>query len=534
MFCVLPLLGFAQNILLYNDGAMVKVQAGAVLYVQGGIQNTATGTIDNDGTIELEGNFVNAGTWEPSQVNTLRFSGTGNSDVTSGSAVFQNIEVTKVGGNVNLMDNMTISTTLPTPTLNFNSAGATKIVTGNFDLKLGNTTTIVGYDSDEFVATSGTGYVQKDVTANGTFEFPIGETTNYTPITSIYTGTAYASANIKARVIDATHPNKPSDAESFISRYWKVNQTGITNYSDSLTATFIPADLNGTTALIKGATYDGANWAYTNANNGANIVKGRTGVTNADFTGTNFFGRVDLKLFLAGAMPASNTPPMTTSLNNAPSLIPLGSPYSVSPWNAPALTATSIPANTTDWILIESRDPSINIVSQTSAFLKNDGTVVGVDGGPLRLKDALQNSIISVRHRNHLGIRTINAINLTASPVTFWDFSTGTGQAYTNPAITTNANMRLMGTTYCLWSGNANIALTSNGLTKVTYIGLQNDPAAILTALSGNSGSSLLEIYHQCDLNLNRKVSFIGLANDPQQILNSLGGNSGAIVNQHL
>ena len=31
--------------LLYNDGAIVKVQAGATLYVEGGIHNTATGTI---------------------------------------------------------------------------------------------------------------------------------------------------------------------------------------------------------------------------------------------------------------------------------------------------------------------------------------------------------------------------------------------------------------------------------------------------------------------------------------------------------
>ncbi|HEX5112042.1 MAG TPA: hypothetical protein VFV79_04295, partial [Saprospiraceae bacterium] len=153
IICALPLLGFGQNILLYNDGAIVKVQAGATLYVQGGIQNTSGGTIDNDGTIDLEGNFVNAGTWEPSQSNTLRFSGTGNSDVTSGTAVFQKVEDIKTGGgNINLLDNMTIDTNL-----NFNSAGATRIVTGDFDLILGNTATVTGPDDDEYVATTGTG-----------------------------------------------------------------------------------------------------------------------------------------------------------------------------------------------------------------------------------------------------------------------------------------------------------------------------------------------------------------------------------------
>src|SRR6186997_2175491 len=71
LLCSLPVLGFGQ-ILFYNDGAMVKVQPGAVLFIEGGMQNTATGTIDNDGIIEVQGNFVNAGTWEPSQPNTLR------------------------------------------------------------------------------------------------------------------------------------------------------------------------------------------------------------------------------------------------------------------------------------------------------------------------------------------------------------------------------------------------------------------------------------------------------------------------------
>ena len=55
LLCALPVLGFGQ-ILLYNDGAMIKVQAGATLFVEGGIQNTATGTIDSDGNIELQGN----------------------------------------------------------------------------------------------------------------------------------------------------------------------------------------------------------------------------------------------------------------------------------------------------------------------------------------------------------------------------------------------------------------------------------------------------------------------------------------------
>ncbi|HXR81139.1 MAG TPA: hypothetical protein VN763_09485, partial [Saprospiraceae bacterium] len=237
LLCSLPVLGFGQ-ILFYNDGAMVKVQPGAVLFIEGGMQNTATGTIDNDGIIEVQGNFVNAGTWDTGQPNTLRFSGTGNSDVTSGPAVFQTVEDIKTGGgNINLLSPMTVNTDL-----NFNSAGATRIVTGNFDLILGNTATTTGADADEYVATTGTGMMQKGVTANNTFIFPIGDIVNYSPLSCTYTGSAYAAANLRAKANDLTHPNNPFDATDYITRYWDINQTGISTYSNTLTGTYIPAD----------------------------------------------------------------------------------------------------------------------------------------------------------------------------------------------------------------------------------------------------------------------------------------------------
>lgn len=533
MLCSLPVLGFGQ-ILLYNDGAMVKVQAGAVLYIQGGIQNTSTGTIDNDGTIEVEGNFVNAGAWEPSQPNTLRFSGTGNSDVTSGPAVFQTVEDIKTGGgNINLMDPMTVNTDL-----NFNSAGTTRIVTGNFDLILGNACTVTGPSATEYVATTGTGMMQKGVTASSTFLFPIGDIVNYSPLSCNYSGT-YSSANLRAKANDLTHPSNPWDATDYISRYWDINQTGISSYSNTLTGTYIPADIVGSASLIKGAVHNGTDWFYVNSAGGANTVTATTTDPTADFTGTNFYGKADLKVFLTEAMPAGGVPPMVTELWNGqtvtgcgacPNLIPTGSPYSAAPWNAPSTTAPSIPASTVDWILVETRDPSINIISQTSAFLKNDGAIVGADGGPLRLKNAVPSAIISIRHRNHLGIRTPVAMDLI-NPGPTYNFSTDTTQAWRNPAIS-NSNMRLIGTTWCLWGGNAN--LTTSGLTKVSYLGLQNDPSGILSAMGNNNNNPQLEIYHIADVNMNRKVSYLGLANDPATVLSNMGNNNNNPRLQHL
>src|SRR5688572_22452597 len=93
--CMITSLSWAQT-LLYNDGATIKIQAGATLYVEGGVHSTSTATIDNDGTFEIKGDFTNLGAWEPLQNNTLKFSGNTVSNVNSaGTVVYQDVAVSK-------------------------------------------------------------------------------------------------------------------------------------------------------------------------------------------------------------------------------------------------------------------------------------------------------------------------------------------------------------------------------------------------------------------------------------------------------
>ncbi len=533
IICALPLLGFGQNILLYNDGAMVKVQPGAILYVQGGIQNTSTGTIDNDGIIELEGNFVNAGTWEPSQSNTLRFSGSGNSDVTAGSAIFQKVEDIKTGGgNINLLSNMTIDTNL-----NFNSPGASRIVTGNFDLKLGSNATVIGSDGDEYVATTGTGMMQKNVIANGAFTFPIGDITNYSPLACTYTGTGYSNANLRAKANDLTHPNKPTDGTDFISRYWDINQTGITTYSNTLTGTYIPADINGSGSLVNGAVYSGTEWFYLGSSgNGTSTVTGQTDIATADFTGTDFMGKVDLKVFLEGAFNGTNG--MTTVFSNNATIEAqmLTSPY----LDAPA-TVADVPSNVTDWVKLEMRDPAnpATVYGKASAFLKSDGTIVATDGvsKPL-IKNGVNNSttaIVGIVHRTHMSIRTPNTTGINVVSPTQQDFTTNLALAYDNPAISTNDAefLHVASGKYLMYAGNG------NANTNVRFGGPANDRDYLLnTVLLGNPGTILTNAYAPPggtgDYNMNGTVRFGGPNNDRDYLLNTvLGGAPGTILNQH-
>lgn len=85
--------GFAQT--LTNDGATLAVGAGATLYVAGGVQNNAGGTLSNAGTVQLTGDLTNAGTLASS--GTLLFSGTANQTFASGTASVATLVLANTG-----------------------------------------------------------------------------------------------------------------------------------------------------------------------------------------------------------------------------------------------------------------------------------------------------------------------------------------------------------------------------------------------------------------------------------------------------
>jgi hypothetical protein len=222
---------------------------------------------------------------------------------------------------------------------------------------------------------------------------------------------------------------------------------------------------------------------------------------------------------------------MTKALNTN-NVIPLESPYTVAPFNAPSTTAPAIPADATDWILIEVRDASApaTIISQTSGFILDNGNVVAADGSEFRIKDAPGSGHIAVRHRNHLSIRTASPMNLN-NPPALYDFSTGTGQAYTDTNITSNANMRNVGGVFAMWAGDVNSNST------VLYNGGGNDRVPILSLVGGtaNANIPLLNQYTNHDCNLDSSVIYNGAGSDRVVILSTVGGtaNANLPINSH-
>ena len=402
----------------------------------------------------------------------------------------------------------------------------------------GTVTATTNHPTNGYVVTDGTGKFVKALSGSATVAHQIGDATNYTPVSNVVTGSG--AGTLGARVYTSPLQSKYSDATDYINREWNVVAAGIGSYTNTMTGTYVAGDAIGSTSLIKGCTYHTGDWQFAGSGSGTNQVIASTTNIDVKLSGQNFYGKANLKAYLAGALPSGTTMTTTLRTNN---LIPFASPYSLAPFNAPAVTATSIPANATDWILVEVRDASnpATIVSQTSAFILNDGTIVNMDGQPLRLKNTVASGHIALKHRNNLGIRTASALNLVEPP-TLKDFSAGTSEAYTNGSVTSNANMKQIGSVFAMWGGDVNqdgyVRYTDAFIPPSTFI--NSDALAIFTIL-GNNSNGQLNTYNKSDVNFDSFTRYTDAFIPPSTFINSdalaiftnLGNNSNGQIVQH-
>jgi hypothetical protein len=163
---------------------------------------------------------------------------------------------------------------------------------------------------------------------------------------------------------------------------------------------------------------------------------------------------VKAKVLLEG--PYIGAGAMTTDLNSL-GIIPLNQPYNTGPWNYSGTeSVSSIPSNIVDWVLIELRNTyNGSSVGRRAAFLKNDGSIVDLDGSsPVKFSTISDGDYyIVVRHRNHLAVMSATAQSFSTGAITDYDFTTAQSKAYG-----TNAMKDLLGnaTVFGMFGGNGN------------------------------------------------------------------------------
>ncbi|MBK8701429.1 MAG: hypothetical protein IPN29_18545 [Saprospiraceae bacterium] len=507
---------FAQ---LVNDGATITIKNGAVLYVESDVTNNGAGIISIEGTgvLEVQGHLTNNATLTMQPDSKLKFSGAGNSNFNSNGAIIKDLEIAKNNGTVTLLDTVTVDSLV-----NFTSATSSKLLIANKYLILGSGASISGFDADEYVVTTGSGVIQKNfangVYTNQAFTFPVGDATNYSPLSSTFSGTA-TSANLKSKVNNVVHPSKPADATDFIARYWEIDATGFTGYTNTLTGTYASGDVTGTAAKVKGAVYDiTPEWSYTAAaTNGTSTVTGITDDAIADFTGTNFFGKANLKLFLTGPFNAA-ADTMRTNLNLLTGVNILGKFAVNSPYTdaaAAVVDSAFFPQHPkiVDWVKLEvfpsgtTNFATSNAISKVSALLLSTGEIVSPSYTSLpRIKDGDVNSIVKLVHRNHLPIRTISTIPLDQVSPALVDFTTGTSTFFNNASG--NNPMKLINTKNTLWEGNVNSIKNSDAASINANVD-HSVNVLDLGLTKTNTTATALNIYSIFDVNLDKNKNVL-------------------------
>ncbi|MCD4730195.1 MAG: choice-of-anchor J domain-containing protein [Bacteroidales bacterium] len=144
-----------------------------------------------------------------------------------------------------------------------------------------------------------------------------------------------------------------------------------------------------------------------------------------------------LHAFLEGPFNGSSM----SNLLNSNGYLPLSQPFNEAPWYYTGTeNVSSIPnADIVDWVLIELRQTPFDastaryftMIDRQAAFIKDDGSIVGIDGSYTPYFDVpvTENLYVVLWHRNHLGILSANAL-LNDNGNYIYDFTSSETNTY--------------------------------------------------------------------------------------------------------
>lgn len=502
---------------LYNNGATFTVQDGAYVMVAGNVTNVS-GTITNDGKIEVQGNFINSGTYtSTANGDSLIMTGTGQDTLTAGSSILNYLTINKS--------------------------------TSSDTVRLGGTTTIntrLDYLS---------GVLSTDPVLNPSFKLisPVAAVYNFAAGSEITgsvmrtgwtngTARSFNQANMLVTTNGGTAPTSftvtmipkgdPTQTEREVKRKFLFAQTGGSGFTADIRYPYTTAELNTNVeanvvpwelissewnARLTPVTHDLVNHFVSTTGIPAADLASEWKLADPKYT-------FNVTAYLRGPW---NGATMNTSLN-AGGILPLSQPYNITPFNYTGTESVgSIPnANIVDWVLVEHRKPasglaadalSATITGRKAGFLLNNGTMVDLDGvTPLSFNITKQGtSFIVIRHRNHLGVLS-NAVPSNTAGTFTNDYSVlansyKSGGAASDPVILLSG-----GTKYGLWAGDAN----KSGVINAT------DISAVKLAIASSSSGYLLT-----DVNLSNSINATDVSLTKNTISSSGTGSSPARIN---
>lgn len=319
--------------------------------------------------------------------------------------------------------------------------------------------------------------------------------------------TITSSANLGTTILRRGHVAQVLPGNNSIERYYQIIPSNNSGLNASVNLTYFDAELNGLNEVnLESWHFDGTNWLNYSpdvSDASANFVTVTRDVLDEITLGEGAL-KLTAKAFLQGAYAGGL---MSDNLRSA-GLLPLTEPYTALGYThvggggeATTSTVLNVSGNDgiMDWVFLELRDKNDSsvVIRTQSALLQRDGDIVGMDGvSGLRFAGLPQDEYyLTLKHRNHLGVRLPNALTV-ALIETSHDFTSGLSQAWDNPAITTNdAMIDLGGGVYGLFRGDAN----SNDVINIVDFLLAKN----------NSTPNQSSVYTPGDFNLDGNINVV-------------------------
>jgi hypothetical protein len=249
----------------FTTSGTVSVTAVSNLTI-GGTLNIGQGTnFTTDAFVhQIAGDINIGGTLITSPTCKFTFNGTGIQNINS-ILTIPNLEINKPSGSVVLgVSDLNITNNLNFVNGILDIGNATNNITIGTN---GTNGTITGAGAGKYINTNyaGAGALVLNSNTNTTYTFPVGDASNYTPISITLNTGAQAGAHLKAKTIDAVHPNATWGA-NYLSRYWSMDESGlVSGFNYNVSYSYNDADVNGSESMIypyklHSGTGTGAGW----------------------------------------------------------------------------------------------------------------------------------------------------------------------------------------------------------------------------------------------------------------------------------
>ena len=154
-----------------------------------------------------------------------------------------------------------------------------------YTLELDTGVSILGSFSASNMINATSGKVRWRLNKTGTYQVPLGGASEYTPLQVTFnSGTFAANAYVDIDVTEAKHPSNSSSTD-YLSRYWDLDQSGISSFNADVQMIYPPSEITGTEAQVYAAKFSSGSWTVGAANSTSGQLTFSGATAFSSFTG---------------------------------------------------------------------------------------------------------------------------------------------------------------------------------------------------------------------------------------------------------